>query len=326
VSKKLPLHCLFYVTVNIYFCFLCQYCTWRRHGLFVCLFVCCYKPENPYFAFRLGLEVKPLGVYPLWPSSSACGPTKGTPPPTTTLCANRGQYSKRWRVGSHPWTYASPIQTNPQPPNSVPRSPTSDPPKHWVLLILAVYLSLYLHIFTYAYRITHTHAHMYDQHTRGIATTSTGARLRGAEERLLLETKALNTKKNKENFFPEKNRYSRIFNKVIRAHLVLAKLLHYFLRSNKRNINQSIGYFFFRGRSWFEMCSFALFCWHEPPICHAVPREVTVTVPWHMNGVHSATETYRAEIRKRTRQKTVPLRGNEFLPPKVFVKNLVSVD
>jgi hypothetical protein len=36
---------------------------------------------------------------------------------------------------------------------------------------------------------------MYDQHTRGMATTGTGACLRGAEERLLLETKTLHTMK-----------------------------------------------------------------------------------------------------------------------------------
>jgi len=49
------------------------------------LFVFVIKPENPYFASRLGLEVNPLGVYPLGPRSSSCGPTKGTPPPRTTL-------------------------------------------------------------------------------------------------------------------------------------------------------------------------------------------------------------------------------------------------
>jgi len=37
---------------------------------FVCLFVV-IKPENPYFASRLGLEVTPLGVYPLGPRSSS---------------------------------------------------------------------------------------------------------------------------------------------------------------------------------------------------------------------------------------------------------------
>ena len=34
----------------------------------LCLFVCLFvgiKPQNPYFASRLGLEVKPLEVYPL---------------------------------------------------------------------------------------------------------------------------------------------------------------------------------------------------------------------------------------------------------------------
>jgi len=42
-----------------------------------------------------------------------------------------------------------------------------------VLLIFAKYLSLYLHIFTCKYRGTHTQAHtgMYNQHTRGMATT-----------------------------------------------------------------------------------------------------------------------------------------------------------
>ena len=44
--------------------------------LLVCLFVCLFvviTPENPYFAFRLGLEVKLLGVF--GPRSSSCGPT-----------------------------------------------------------------------------------------------------------------------------------------------------------------------------------------------------------------------------------------------------------
>ena len=35
---------------------------------------------------------------------------------------------------------------------------------------IAKYLSLYLHIFTCTYRSTHTQAHMYNQHTRGMAT------------------------------------------------------------------------------------------------------------------------------------------------------------
>jgi len=52
----------------------------QNSGLLVCLFVClidvaCFKPENPYFAFRPGLEIKPLRLYPLGPRSSSCGPT-----------------------------------------------------------------------------------------------------------------------------------------------------------------------------------------------------------------------------------------------------------
>jgi len=46
------------------------------------------KPETSYVASCCGLEVKPLGVYPLGPSSSSRGPSKGTPPSWTTLRAN----------------------------------------------------------------------------------------------------------------------------------------------------------------------------------------------------------------------------------------------
>ena len=37
VSENSPLRYLFYDTMHIYFCFLCQYCTWRRHGFaYIC--------------------------------------------------------------------------------------------------------------------------------------------------------------------------------------------------------------------------------------------------------------------------------------------------
>jgi len=37
VSENLPLHYLFDVTMNIYLCFLCEYCTLRRHGFaYIC--------------------------------------------------------------------------------------------------------------------------------------------------------------------------------------------------------------------------------------------------------------------------------------------------
>jgi len=39
------------------------------------------------------------------------------------------------------------------------------------LLLFAKDLSLYLHNFTCTYRNMHTQAHMYNQHTRGMATT-----------------------------------------------------------------------------------------------------------------------------------------------------------
>jgi len=81
----------------------------KASSLFVCLFFV-VKPENPYFAFRFGLEVNPRGVYPPGPHSSSFGPTKCTPPPRTTLRTIWGQPSTSWRAGSHSWTYASPIQ------------------------------------------------------------------------------------------------------------------------------------------------------------------------------------------------------------------------
>ena len=49
----------------------------RYRGMFVLfrLFVI-IKFENPYFASRSGVELKPLGVYPLGLRSSSCVPTK----------------------------------------------------------------------------------------------------------------------------------------------------------------------------------------------------------------------------------------------------------
>ena len=47
----------------------------KRDLLKSCLFVCLFvvlKTKNPYFTSLSGLEVKPLGVYPLVPRSSSC--------------------------------------------------------------------------------------------------------------------------------------------------------------------------------------------------------------------------------------------------------------
>jgi len=48
------------------FCIVNMYIVYEH--ICLCLFVCLFvgiKPQSPYFASRLGLEVKPLGVYPL---------------------------------------------------------------------------------------------------------------------------------------------------------------------------------------------------------------------------------------------------------------------
>jgi len=62
--------------------------TWQEVGIDAnpsFFFVVVIKPEKPYFTSRPGLEVNPLGIYPLVLRSSSCCPTKGTPPPGGTL-------------------------------------------------------------------------------------------------------------------------------------------------------------------------------------------------------------------------------------------------
>jgi len=105
-----------------------------------------------------------------------------------------------------------------------------------VLLIFAKYLSLYLHIFTRTYRGTHTQAHMYNQHTRGMETTRHRSLVERGGRKALLETLHTQNKikmSGKPNIHESKDK--------IRAHTseLPAKLLYYFLRSNKSNINQS---------------------------------------------------------------------------------------
>ena len=71
-------------------------CTWRilSEGLkivenfplrFVCLFVFCYKTRKSLLRLPFWDRSKPPWRYALWPRSSSCGPTEGTPPPRTTL-------------------------------------------------------------------------------------------------------------------------------------------------------------------------------------------------------------------------------------------------
>jgi len=75
-----------------------------------------------------------------------------------------------------------------------------------VLLIFAI--SLYLHIFTCTYKGTHTQAHMYNQHTRGMATTRHRSLVERGGRKALLETMHIQKHKNL-----KKNRYSRIWRK-----------------------------------------------------------------------------------------------------------------
>ena len=102
---------------------------------------------------------------------------------------------------------------------------------------------LNIYHFTYTLSHAHTEAHTH-KHTCTISTQEEwrqpdiGACLRGAEERLLLQTKALHTHK-MEKKKSEKNGYSRIGRKGFEHIELPAKLLDYFLRSNKSNINQS---------------------------------------------------------------------------------------
>ena len=123
------------------------------------------------------------------------------------------------------------------------------------MLIFAKYLSLYLHIFTCTYRGTHTQAHMYNQHTRGMETTRHRSLVERGGRRALLETLQQ----------PKKNvRKKPIFTNLKKRfeHIELpAKLLDYFLRSNKSNINQTKNVFTvsFPKRRLLEVFNFDLY-------------------------------------------------------------------
>ena len=99
-----------------------------------------------------------------------------------------------------------------------------------VLLIFAKYLSLYLQIFT-AHTGAHTHKHTFTISTQQEwRQPGTGVCLRAAEERLCWRPCTHTQKKQR-----QKTNLKKRF-----EHIELpAKLLDYFLRSNKSNINQS---------------------------------------------------------------------------------------
>jgi len=74
-----------------------------------------------------------------------------------------------------------------------------------VLLIFAKYLSLHLHIFICTYRCTHTQTHMYNQHTRGTATTRHISRVeRGGRKTFVIDKGLAHTTKKGEKQCQEK--------------------------------------------------------------------------------------------------------------------------
>jgi len=105
------------------------------------------------------------------------------------------------------------------------------------LLIFAKCLSLYLHIFTCTYSGTHTQAHMYNQHTRGMATTRHRSLIERGGRNVFVRDESLARTKKRKNKCQEKLIFTNL--KKGFEHVELsAKLLDYFLRSIKSNMNQ----------------------------------------------------------------------------------------
>ena len=98
-----------------------------------------------------------------------------------------------------------------------------------VLLIFAKNLSLYLHIFTCTYRGTHTQAHMYNQHTRGMATTRHRSPVERGGKKALLETLHKHTKKKKQQKKCQENPDIHESQGKIRAHRASSKVTRLFL-------------------------------------------------------------------------------------------------
>jgi len=98
------------------------------------------------------------------------------------------------------------------------------------LLIFAKDLSLYLHIFTCTYRGMHTQAHMYNQHTRGIATTRHRSLVERGGRKAVARNKGLahTQKKEKKEKYQGKTDIHEAVTKILHIKLP-AKLLDYFL-------------------------------------------------------------------------------------------------
>ena len=98
------------------------------------------------------------------------------------------------------------------------------------LYLLNIYHFTYT--FSHAHTEAHTHKHMYNQHTREIATTRHRSLVERGGRKALFET--LHTKKKKCQKKPIFTNLKKIFENME----LPAKLLDYFLRKNKSNINQ----------------------------------------------------------------------------------------
>ena len=94
------------------------------------------------------------------------------------------------------------------------------------MLIFAKYLSLFLHIFTCTYRGTHAHAHMYNQHTRGMATTRHRSLVeRGGRKAFVRDKDIAHTQKGKN--IRENPKFTTV-KKKIRAHRASSKATRLF--------------------------------------------------------------------------------------------------
>jgi len=101
-----------------------------------------------------------------------------------------------------------------------------------IVTVLLIFVNIYHFTYTFSHPHTeaHTQAHMYDQHTRGMATTRHGSLVGRGGRKAFVRDKGLAHNNQQTNMSNLRN---------IRAIGLPAKLLDYFLRSNKSNINKS---------------------------------------------------------------------------------------
>jgi len=104
-------------------------------------------------------------------------------------------------------------------------------------IVTLIFVNIYHFIYTFSRAHTEAHTH---KHTRMVSTQKewrplgTGAWLRGAAKRLLLEKKALRIKKIKKNVIKPRSQILKTFEHIE----LLAKLLDCFVRSDTSNNNQ----------------------------------------------------------------------------------------